>query len=453
MRNVSCEPLTGDIDAETTGVAMHRFAAELFPWHRSITGDGLRQTLLALEQRIPLEIKSVPSGTDVFGWTVPEEWKLRDAFVADEHGTRVIDFHESNLHVVNGSQPVDCWMTWDELVPHLHTLPAHPDWIPYRTAYFQNRWGFCLSHREFERLAALGNRSYHVRIDAEFFPGVLNYGELVLPGKSDREVLFSTHVCHPSLANDNLSSLVVMTELARRLSLWEDRPVTFRFLFIPATIGAITWLAMNQHSVDRIVGGLVLSNLGDAGGFTYKKSRRGNTMMDGIARAALEDSPTTWQLREYEPFGYDERQFCSPGFNLPMGRLCRTPHGEFPEYHTSADNLGLIQPQYLAESLSLLLHIAKRCQEPPSTPSQQQVPGPGKRFMGTHPFCEPPLGRYGLYQGYGWINDREFQESVMWLLNYSDGLHDLQQVSTKSKIAVPLLEQAATKLVECGLLR
>ncbi len=470
-----------DSSTEDVGDRMYQFACQMFPWHRSIMGAGVRRTLEAIGQHIPLQIRSVPSGTDVLGWKIPDEWVIRNAFVHDELGQTVIDYQRSNLHVVNYSTPVDRRMTWDELKPHLHTLPDRPDWIPYRTSYFQQTWGFCLSHHDFERIAASGQREYHVRIDAEFKPGTLEYGELVLPGRRQDEMLFTTHICHPSLANDNLSSIVVLTELAKQLAAETEREFTQRFLFAPATIGAITWLAINRHNAHRIRAGLVLANLGDSGSFHYKQSRQGDALIDRIASKVIDRQPVKTQTREFTPFGYDERQYCSPGFNLPMGRLTRTPNDEYPQYHTSADDLSLISPSALAESLSMCFdiateftqaamnvsnwrtsscassEIARDLKDLSKNAASQRPFELDQRFLNTHPECEPPLGVYGLYRGYGqsnnFVDQQLFQQAVLWVLNYSDGLHSLADIQQISHLDIDVVQRSTERLLECGLLR
>ncbi|MBW3600092.1 MAG: DUF4910 domain-containing protein [Planctomycetes bacterium] len=421
------------------GEAMHALAAELYPICRSITGDGVRATLRRLQERIPLEIHEVPTGEQVFDWEVPCEWNIRDAFVADEDERRVIDFRESNLHVVNGSIPVHATMTWSELRPHLHTLPQHPDWIPYRTCFHRDDWGFCLTSRRFAELAARGERRYEVVIDATLAPGSLTYAEAVLPGECDDEVLISTHVCHPALANDNLSGIVVAVHLARELQRW-NRRYTYRLLFIPATIGAITWISRNQHNLHRVKHGLLLSVVGDAGPSTYKRSRRGDAEIDRVFEHVLEHSGETFNILDFEPFGYDQRQFCSPGINLPMGCLMRTPNEQYPEYHTSADDLNLLSPEALADSL-------QKCV------TAMRVLEGNRSYRNLNPCCEPRLGPRGLYRGFGSEgNHRELQKAMLWILNLSDGGHDLLAIAQRSKLPFALIRQAADLLIKHDLL-
>src|SRR5262249_30152249 len=299
------------------GAAMMALIAELFPICRSITGNGVRRTLEILKRYISLKVVEIPSGTPVLDWIVPPEWNIRDAYIAREDGTRVIDFADNNLHVVQYSRPIDVLMRLGELLPHLHSLPDQPDWIPYRTSYYSETWGFCLAHRQ---LAALTDDFYRVVIDSDLAPGHLSYGELLIPGEIDDTVLFSCHICHPSLANDNLSGVAIAVMLALHLRSLRPR-YSYRFLFIPGTIGSLTWLACNEDKVSAIKHGLVLSCLGDAGGLTYKRSRRDHAAIDRIVTHVLHHNEAAHSVRPFVPYGYDERQYCSPGFDLPVGCL------------------------------------------------------------------------------------------------------------------------------------
>src|SRR6185436_2237962 len=288
-----------------------------------------RESLSHLQRLLPLDIHEVPTGTRVFDWIVPNEWNIRDAWIANSAGERVVDFRRHNLHVVNYSSPVRQRMSLSELRPHLFSIPEHPDWIPYRTSYYRQTWGFCLTHRQ---LQSLPDDQYEVCIDSTLASGNLTWGEMLLPGERSDEVLLSCHSCHPSLANDNLAGMAVATYLARRLA-ERPRKLSYRFLFIPGTIGSITWLAKNRARVGRIKHGLVLSCLGDRGSLTYKRSRRGNALIDRAASHVLRHSGDH-TLLDFVPYGYDERQYCSPGFDLAVGCLTRTPNGKYPEYHT-----------------------------------------------------------------------------------------------------------------------
>ncbi|MGC2062426.1 MAG: DUF4910 domain-containing protein, partial [Thermodesulfovibrionales bacterium] len=327
---------------------MHELISILFPITRSITGNGVRETLSILSQHIPLSVHEVPSGTKVFDWTVPNEWNIRNAYVKNSAGEKIIDFMKNNLHVLGYSIPVSKKVSLAELKEHLFTDPAHPDWIPYRTSYFSENWGFCIAHNRYMQLQ---EDTYEVVIDSSLERGHLTYGEYFIEGETSQEILISAHVCHPSLCNDNLSGIVLAVFLAKHI-VELPRRYSYRFLFIPGTIGSITWLALNENNVSRIKHGLVAACLGDSGRFTYKKSRHGNTEIDRAVINVLKTSGDEYEVTDFIPFGYDERQYCSPGFNLPVGCFMRTPHGRYPEYHTSADNLEFVRPEYLEESLA-----------------------------------------------------------------------------------------------------
>ena len=422
------------------GAEMHALAARLMPLHRAQTGEGVRETLRILSENVPLAIREVPSGTPVLDWTVPREWNLREAFVADAEGRRVIDVRRSTLHLVNGSAPVQRTMRWAELRAHLHTLPERPDVVPYITGFFRDAWGFCLSQNEFATLAARGEDAiYDVVIDATVADGSLTLGEWVIPGETTDEVLLWTHCCHPALANDNLSGLVVAERLARWLRERSDRRYTYRIAVGPATIGAIAWLALNESVLPRVRHGLVLSLLGDEGPFTYKASRSG-AAIDRVAARAMRASGEAHELRPFQPWGYDERQFQSPGFDLPMGRLTRTPDGEFPQYHTSDDDLSLVTPAGLEGSFRMLCRIVERLEE-------------AVFLCNARPRGEPMLGRHGLYESLPPEGDRRtFQQAVQWVLNLADGAHSLEDIEERSGLAHGVVREAATRLEDCRLL-
>ncbi len=427
-----------DASPAGAGPEMHALAAELFPICRSITGPGVRQTLGILQRHVPLDVHEVPTGTPVFDWIIPREWRIRGASLDDAQGRRLVDFRNSNLHVVGYSTPFDGVLSLEELRRHVHTIPERADWIPYRTSYYREQWGLCLSHRQFN---SLGNGPYHVRIDSELVHGALTYGELLLPGRCRDEVLFSCHVCHPSLANDNLSGIVVAVQLAKRLAARRRRRYSYRFLFAPGTIGAITWLARNEGRSRRIKHGLVLALLGDGGPLTYKESRRGDAEIDRIAAHVVRSAEPAGRVRPFEPYGYDERQFCSPGFNLPVGTLTRTPHGEYPEYHTSADNLELLCPEALADSLAACERIVDAI--------EGNVP-----YRSVQPKCEPQLGRRGLYRALSGMPDADSAERAMlWVLNSGDGRRTLLDVAERSGIDFCSIRRAAVVLRKHGLIR
>jgi aminopeptidase-like protein len=422
-------------DLASVGRDMHGFAAKMFPICRSITGNGIRQTLEMIGRRIPLQILEVASGTTVFDWTVPKEWNIRDAYIGIPGGKRIVDFQQSSLHVLNYSMPVRATMPLADLKPHLFSLPDHPDWIPYRTSYYQPNWGFCLSHNQ---LKVLEEREYEVCIDSTLENGHLTYGECYLPGRSSEEVLISCHACHPSLANDNLSGVAVATFLANSLSK-RDLRYSYRFVFVPGTIGAITWLAHNRDNVGRIRHGLVLTGIGDRGGFHYKKSRRGDAEIDRAAAHILKHSGETSEVLEFSPYGYDERQYCSPGFNLPVGCLMRSVWGTFPEYHTSADNLDFIQPEKLARSLRVCAGIL-------------EVLESNRRYRNLNPYCEPQLGKRNLYRSTGGESIGAEINARLWALNFSDGEHSLLDIAERSGLPFAAIRDAAELLQQNGLL-
>lgn len=427
-------PLQGDthtLEAVPPGVAMTGLIRDLFPICRSITGDGVRRTLERIGRDIAIERHEVPSGTRVLDWTTPREWNIRDAWIKNMAGERVVDFQAHNLHVVSYSAPVRARMSREDLRRHLHSLPDHPDWIPYRTTYYQEDWGFCLTHRQYR---ALTDPEYDVCIDSELKAGSLTYGECVLPGATDMEVLVSAHICHPSLANDNLSSVAVATQLARRLAERSRRHYSYRFLFAPGTIGAITWLARHDDSVHRIAHGLVLAGVGDAGNLTYKRSRRGTAVIDRAVAHVLRHSGRPHDIHDFAPVGYDERQYGSPGFDLPVGCLMRSPWGTYPQYHTSADSLDFVSEAALEDTLETCVAVV-------------DVLEGNARYFNTNPKGEPQLGRRGLY-GLGAATDH----AMLWVLNLSDGRHTLLDIAERANLPFASIRTAAEALQSAGLL-
>lgn len=422
-------------DFAKLGDDLHGLARELYPICRSITGDGLRRTLERIQKQIPLRLSEVPTGTPVFDWTVPKEWSIRDAFIKSTDGKRIVDFHQCNLHVLNYSLPVHATMPLSELKSHLFTIPEKPDWIPYRTSYYKEDWGFCLSHNQ---MLALRDSEYEVCIDSTLQEGHLTLGECYLPGHSNEEVLVSCHACHPSLANDNLSGMTVATYLAQFLT-GRNLHYSYRFLFIPGTIGAITWLALNQATAERIRHGLVLTCIGNKGNFHYKKSRRGNAEIDRAVTHVLTHHTKSPEFLEFSPYGYDERQYCSPGFNLPVGCLMRGVWGTFPEYHTSADNLEFIHPAQLGESLRVCAAVLDLLEG-------------NCRYRNLNPHCEPQLGKRGLYRPTGGGTIEEELNARLWVLNLSDGDHSLLDIAERSQIVFQKILDAAELLSQDGLL-
>jgi aminopeptidase-like protein len=420
----------------TAGQELFAMVAELYPICRSITGDGVRATLGIIGREIDLEVHEVPTGTEVLDWTVPPEWNVREAWVAGPDGNRVIDFADSNLHLLSYSVPVHATMPLAELRQHLYTLPEQPDWVPYRTSYYAQRWGFCASQRLVD---SLPDGDYEVCVDTTLADGHLTYGEYLVKGRSEQEVLISCHVCHPSLANDNLSGIAVATRLARMLGHASPR-YSYRFLFIPGTIGSITWLARNEDRLNRVRHGLVLACVGDPGGFTYKRSRRGDADIDRAVACVLERSGRPHRLVDFTPYGYDERQFCSPGFNLPVGCLNRSSYASYPEYHTSADDLELVRPEHLQESLETCWEVV-------------QVLEGNRRYLNLSPKGEPQLGKRGLYGSIGGRSDaQERQMAMLWVLNLSDGDHSLLDVADRANLPFGLVAEAASALEGAGLL-
>jgi aminopeptidase-like protein len=425
-----------EIDLKQSGKFMYELTERLYPICRSITGNGVRDTLSILKEFIPLKIEEVPSGTKVLDWEIPDEWNVSDAWVKNSNGEKIVDFKKLNLHLLNYSLPVDKTIDLEELKEHLHTLPEYPDWIPYRTAYYSRQWGFCISHNQFQRLT---EGDFHIYIDSEIKPGSLTYGEVLIPGNTKEEVLFSCHICHPSLCNDNLSGIVLAAKLSDILKTMTLH-YSYRFLFIPGTIGSIAWLSRNEDTVKNIKHGVVLTLLGDSTPFQYKKSRQGNTEIDRIMEYLLKDEIGSKML-DFSPYGYDERQFCSPGFNLPVGRLSRTPFEEFPEYHTSADNLDFIGANNLSDSLEFLLKVIS-------------VVEGNKKWINLNPKGEPQLGKRGLYKTIGGQRlQKNYQMALLWILNLSDGSYSLLDIAIKSGIKFEVLLEVAKELEQVKLLR
>jgi aminopeptidase-like protein len=422
-------------DPNDVAAPMCDLVRRLFPICRSITGDGVRETLRIVGELIPLTTHEVASGTKAFDWTVPKEWNIRDAYIKNRHGERIVDFQTNNLHVVSYSAPVHETMRLRDLQAHLHSLPEQPELVPYRTSYYDEGWGFCLSHR---RRQALEDGDYEVFIDSTLSDGSLTYAECVLPGASDDEVLIFTHTCHPSLANDNLTGIAVSTFLARQLQSMERR-YTYRFVFAPGTIGSLVWLSRHQGGWSRIRHGLVAVSLGDSGPLRYKQSRPGDLEIDRAVQHALKHSHTEYQVEPFSPYGYDERQFGSPGVNLPVGRLSRSANGGYPEYHTSADNLDFVRAESLSSALSVYAEIVRILEH-------------NRCYLNTAPFGEPQLGRRGLYRKVGGNAPPEREMAMLWTLNLSDGRHSLLEIAERAGLDFQIIRHAADELREAGLL-
>lgn len=417
--------------------SMHQLLRELYPICRSITGEGVRQTLQRIGEEVPVQWTEMESGKRVLDWVIPDEWRIREAWIEGPNGNRVIDFANHSLHVVSYSEPVDGAFSLEELAPRLHSLPDQPDLIPYRTTYYQRDWGFCLPDRV---RATLGPGQYKVRIDSDIAPGHLTYGEVFVPGETSEEILLSAHLCHPSLANDNLSGVVIAVEIAKRLRERTDRRLSYRILFAPGTIGAIAWLSQNFSELHRIRGGLVLNGLGGPQAWTYKRSRRGNARIDKVSERVLRASGLSHRIEPFSPYGYDERQFCSPGFDLPIGSLSRGVWGSYPEYHTSADNPSFVTASSLRDSALVVQRILEELEFERGSEDGLYV---GQVLHG-----EPQLGRRGLYGAAGDLDTM----ATLWVLNYSDGEHTLREIADRSGVDLNRLVQAARRLMEHDLL-
>lgn len=419
------------------GVQMHEWARDLFPICRSLTGDGVRTTLNYIKNLLPdLQILSVPSGTSAFDWTVPDEWTIRDAYVLDESGARIIDFNAHNLHVVGYSESVDQFLDLEELNKHLYSLPDQPDAIPYITSYYARRWGFCLTH---EQRAQLKPGRYRAVIDSDLKPGVLNYAELILPGQSEQEVMLSTYVCHPSMANNELSGPVVTLALARWLQSLENRRYTYRIVIVPETIGSIVYLSRNiEHLTRQVKAGFNITCIGDERCYSYLPSRAGSTLSDRAALHVLKHIDPEFKRYSWLDRGSDERQYCSPGVDLPIATIMRTKYGEFPEYHTSLDDLNLVTPNGLAGGFSALQRAILAVEN--------------NSFPKTTVLCEPQLGKRGLYPTLSTKESGAQVRAMMDLISYCDGQHDLLDIAELINEPMEKLLDILKPLVANGLI-
>ncbi|MBF0474268.1 MAG: DUF4910 domain-containing protein [Deltaproteobacteria bacterium] len=417
---------------------MYRWAGDLFPICRSITGHGVRQTLRYFQKILPeLTICEVPSGTPAFDWTVPDEWNIRDAYVMDDQGVKVIDFNQNNVHVVGYSTPVDSVMTLEELAPYLHSLPHLPEAIPYLTSYYRPRWGFCLSHRARQELKP---GRYRVVIDSTLAPGSLTYGELILPGREEREILLSTYTCHPSLANDNLSGPIVTTALAQELAARFDRRYTYRIVYIPETIGSLVYLSRHLDQMKRTtLAGFVLTCVGDDRSYSFLPSRMGNTLADRVAGHVLKHRAPGYATYSFLDRGSDERQYCSVGIDLPVVSLMRTMYGVFPEYHTSLDNLSLISPSGLGGAYQAILSCLDLLEE--NYTYRMTCPG------------EPQLGKRGLYPTLSTRENSAIVRNLSNVMAYADGDHDLIALAERTEVFAEELLPVVKSLFSAGLLK
>ena len=417
------------------GSEMYSLMERLFPICRSITGDGVRETLNILKGYIPIDIKEVPSGTKAFDWQIPDEWNIKDAYVKDSDGNRVIDFKRSNLHVVNYSIPFEGELTLDELKDHLYTLPDQPDLIPYVTSYYEKRWGFCLSHKQYESLEDI---IYEVKVDSTLEPGSLTYADLVIPGKSKKEILISTYICHPSMANNELSGPAVTTYIAKNLIDKKEKPYyTYRFVFVPETIGAIIYLNKNlKHLKNYVIAGYVVTCIGDPGNFSYLKTRTENNLVDRITLHILENSEDNFNIYEFLKRGSDERQYNAPGIDLPVGSLMRSKYHEYNEYHTSADNLDFITETALEQSLNKYIYCLDAIEK--------------NHIYKATILCEPHLSKYDLYET---IGEKSVDTNLFWnLIAYCDGKNDLLDIANKIDCPIWELYPVVETLINKGLI-
>ena len=427
------------IKTSLIGEEMYRLISRLYPICRSITGNGVRQSLAIMQEYLPLKVHEVPTGTAVFDWTIPNEWNIKDAYIKNGRGEKIVDFKNSNLHVLNYSIPVKGNFSLAELKSHLFSLPDRPGLVPYRTSYYEENWGFCVSHSQFQEMQ---DAEYEVVIDSTLQPGSLTYAEYYLPGESKDECLITCHICHPSLCNDNLSGISVVLFLAKILTTKKNR-LSYRFLFIPGTIGAIAWLSLNESNLSNIKAGLVATLLGDASPLTYKKTRNGNATIDQAVTHYLRHSGEDYRLIDFSPYGYDERQFNSPGISLPVGSLTRSQYGQYPEYHTSADNLELISGEKLEASLKAYLSII-------------DILDNNVIYINQISRCEPQLGKRGLYRIIKGENVEESElrkMAMLWCLNLSDGNYSLLDIADKAAISFEVIKQIAAILEKEGLLK
>ncbi|MBN1185611.1 MAG: DUF4910 domain-containing protein [Bacteroidales bacterium] len=419
---------------------LEEYFDRLWPINRSLTGDGNRETLKIISEIIDLKITEVPSGTECFDWVVPPEWNVKRAWIKDSQGRTIVDFLNNNLHLLGYSIPVNKKVSFSELRPHIYTLPDQPDLIPYVTSYYKERWGFCLSHNQLSTFNE--DDKYEILIESTVnYKGSMTIGEVVLNGSSDKEILFSTYICHPSMANNELSGLLVSAFICRELIKQTKRYYTYRFLFIPETIGSIYYLSkFGEHLKQKLKAGYVVTCVGDSGNFSYKRSRQGNSLADRCAETILKQTEKEFNLEDFFPSGSDERQYCSPGFNLPVGSLMRTRYGKYPEYHTSADNKTFISFDSMVKSISLYLKIINLLEN-------------NFKYKNIMSFCEPQLGKRGLYPTLGSLkNATAFVDIMMWVLNLADGTNDLVSISERSKVPINELIPVVEKLIENGIL-
>jgi aminopeptidase-like protein len=439
-----------DFQINNVGNEMFGLIKKLFPICRSITGNGVRESLAIIKKIIPLEIFEIPTGTQVFDWKIPKEWNIKDAWIKDSSGNKIVNFKNSNLHIVSYSVPIHEKMNLDELKKYLHYIEEYPDWIPYKTSYYNETWGFCISHKQFE---SLEEGEYEIFIDSKLENGNLTYGEFFVKGEKEDEILITCYICHPSMCNDNLSGVSLVTFLAKSIS--NLKPTySYRFLFIPETIGAITWLSKNEKILSKIKSTLVVTCVGDKGISCYKKTKNGNSTLDIIVKRVLEESKDEFKIVDFFPYGSDERQFSSPGINIQTGSLTRTPYNHFSEYHTSADNLEFMSKTHLADSFKKYYKIFELLEkENLDIKNIKKISKNDKNehYINSNPKCEPNLGRRGLYRTLHNKSIKMSDLAIFWILNYSDGFHSLSEISDLSKIDYNIIKENVKILEEKNL--
>ena len=419
------------------GKAMYQLASELFPIGRSLTGEGVRKTLKILKRELPdMQIFEVPSGTRVFDWTIPQEWAIRKAYIEDEKGNKIIDYNVNNLYVVGYSAPIDKWVDLEELKKFIYVQNGQPDAVPYVTSYYAPKYGFCMSENQRN---SLKDGRYHMVIDSELFDGSLTYGEFILPGKTSKEILISTYVCHPSMANNELSGPVLAVSIAKALMKQTDRTFTYRFIWIPETIGSITYLSKHLSEMKKnTIAGFVLSCVGDDRTYSYVPTRKGNTLSDRVAQNVLSFHYPEYKHYTFLHRGSDERQYNAPGVALPICVVCRSKYGEFPEYHTSLDNMELISEQGLQGSFDVYMAMIEAIEH--------------NAFYRVKCLCEPQLGKRGLYPKISQKGSYDAVKSMVDFIAYADGQMDLIDISNTIHVPVSELIGVIDKLLDANLL-
>ena len=421
---------------------MYTLLKKLYPICRSITGKGVRETLRVIKDTIPINIKEIETGTEVFNWNIPFEWNINNAYVKNSKNEKIINFLKHNLHIVSYSEPINKNVTYNELKKHIHTLKEYPAWIPYRTSYYKKNWGFCMKHKNFLKLDK--NDTYKVYIDSTLKNGNLTYADLIIPGKNKKEILISCYICHPSMCNDSISGVVVTTYLAKYL-LNKNNYYTYRFVFIPETIGSIAYLSIHLKELkENIIGGYVITCVGDEGDFTYLKTRKDNQLVDKITLYTLENNSENFKIRDFLTCGSDERQYNYPGVDLNIGSLMKSKYHDYPEYHTSADNLDFVSEKGLNESLNMYIKCIELFEI--------------NHYYKTNTLCEPQLGKYGLYNNIGGECDKYNKDKIdgyliSKFLKYCDTEHDLIDISTKLNITINISKLIIEKLIKYKLIK